>query len=389
MAELFKEHLSEYKVCELARVVAHLENESDDFDENLFQQYLLMGAEAQGEGAWDSLTLMQRVRAGAYGLLLFFPSTSIADILIKSFRLKTDLSGWLSLIACEYIATHKQLSIDEGLDYLQQLTEFFSAEFAIRHYILSDVEKTLETLAIWVTHDNHHVRRLVSEGTRPRLPWGVRLPALIQQPELVMPLLEALRDDEEEYVRRSVANHLNDIAKDHPSLVLEVANRWLSDKEMTLLNQNKRKNRIKLVRHGCRTLFKQKSSGALSLFGYGAVDGVSCDLILSNTAVEWGGELEFEIDILLTNELLLSDGLQGNKYMVDYIIYHQKANGNLAPKVFKWLDRKEGFSKGQRFKKKHSFKAISTRKYYPGLHKIEIIINGVKQSEHQFELLER
>jgi 3-methyladenine DNA glycosylase AlkC len=389
MAELFKENLSLEKVNELGQGIAeHVATYAIRFDQAEFSQQLAHFAHAElgrelGEDKtqelWQLLSLMQRLRAGAKALHHIMPEAAGADAVVETLQTNKDMSGWLSLICCEYIGIHQQLSLEQGLHYLQQMTEFFSAEFAIRHFILRQPEQALVVLQSWLKHDSYHVRRLVSEGTRPRLPWGVRLPIFIQQPELVLPLLLALRDDPEEYVRRSVANHLNDIAKDHPQLVIHTAQQWLSDNELSALTALQKQQRTKLIRHACRTLFKQANPDALSLFGYGAVEDIHCHIKLQNTVVPWGGELVF--DLAVTGE-----EVKNNKFMLDYVIYYKKANGKLAPKVFKWLDRKEVITQGKDFQKKHSFKAISTRKYYPGMHKIEIIMNGIKKAEVEFEL---
>ena len=380
MAELFKDHLSLPKVIELGQSIATQAVLYDiQFDEQKFEQQLHFFSVEQGEDDWPLLSLMQRLRAAAKALHYVMPEECGADVVVKALQKNQSLSGWLSLICCEYIGIHQQLSLEQGLDSLQKLTEFFSAEFAIRHFILRQPDRVLAVLQSWLDHENHHIRRLVSEGTRPRLPWGVRLPIFIEQPELVLPLLFALRDDSEEYVRRSVANHLNDIAKDHPALVIETAQNWLSESELQGLSREQKSNRIKLVRHACRTLFKQANPEALALFGYGDVKGIKCDILLKNSVVPWGGELIFELAVN-------GEDAKDNKYMIDYVIYHQKANGKLAPKVFKWLDRNEVLTNGNDFQKKHSFKAISTRKYYPGLHRIEIIMNGISKAEVEFEL---
>jgi 3-methyladenine DNA glycosylase AlkC len=380
MAELFKENLSLAKVHELGqRIAQRSARYTIQFDEQKFKQQLCVFAIEQGEDDWSLLSLMQRLRAAANALYQVMPEAKGADAIVETLEKNKDISGWISLICCEYVGIHKQLTLQQGLDYLKQMTEYFSAEFAIRHFILRQPEQVLAVLQSWLGHENHHVRRLVSEGTRPRLPWGVRLPIFIEQPELVLPLLFALRDDPEEYVRRSVANHLNDIAKDHPGLVIETAQHWLSESELEGLSNEQKSNRIKLVRHACRTLFKQANPVALSLFGYGGVEGIACGIKLQNSVVPWGGDLIFELAVN-------GSDAKDNKYMIDYVIHYQKANGKLAPKVFKWLDRKEVLTSGNDFQKKHSFKAISTRKYYPGLHRIEIIMNGITKAEAEFEL---
>jgi 3-methyladenine DNA glycosylase AlkC len=260
------------------------------------------------------------------------------------------------------------------------MTELFSAEFAIRHFILQQPEQSLAILQTWLEHENHHVRRLVSEGTRPRLPWGVRLPIFIEQPELVMPLLFALRDDPEEYVRRSVANHLNDIAKDHPQLVITTAQQWLWEEALKGLSPEQKKQRFKLIRHGCRTLFKQGLPELMDLFGYLPADDVECRLTSEQLKVSFGGEFKFKL-------LLEKNSATENLIMVDYVLHFQKSNGKQIPKVFKWLDRRFNSRIKETIVRKHSFRKISTRNYYPGLHTLEVMVNGIKKAQIEFELL--
>jgi len=382
MAELFKDNLSLEKISTLASCIAEQGVQYKiGFDEDGFQQALAENCRAQGEEQWTELSLMQRLRAAAQALHFIMPQESGAEAAVTALYENDDLSGWLSLVCCEYIAIHSALSLSQGLEYLKRITEFFSAEFAIRHFIIKQPEETLEILNTWLEHENHHVRRLVSEGTRPRLPWGMRLSIFIEQPELVIPLLVALRDDEEEYVRRSVANHLNDIAKDHPQLIIETAQQWLSEEELALLSAVQRKQRIKLIRHACRTLFKQGEPEVMALFGYMPATDVQCILTSSEVTVPFSGSFEFEMQLTKTTS-------KANLLMVDYVMHFQKANGKQVPKVFKWLDRSFTGTGNEKISRKHSFKKISTRKYYPGLHKLEVIVNGIKKAQIEFELLE-
>lgn len=124
-----------------------------------------------------------------------------------------------------------------------ELTQRFSAEFSIRPFIMQTPDRTLARLLEWTADRSPHVRRLCSEGTRPRLPWAARIPAFIANPSPVLPILEALKDDDKLYVRRSVANHLGDIAKDHPDLAYAVCDRWL---------RNSSPPRRWLIRHALR-----------------------------------------------------------------------------------------------------------------------------------------
>jgi 3-methyladenine DNA glycosylase AlkC len=381
MAVLFKDNLSFEKILALGASIANKCGQYDmGFDEHYFQRVLMEYCHKQGEEQWQALSLMQRLRAAAQALNSTLPQERGADAVLAALQGDDQLSGWVSLVCCEYIATHQNLSLKKGLLHLQAMTKFFSAEFAIRHFIIKQPEETLAILMTWLKHENHHVRRLVSEGTRPRLPWGMRLGIFIEQPELVMPLLLALRDDEEEYVRRSVANHLNDIAKDHPLLIIETAQQWLADEALTLLNSVQRKQRVKLIRHACRTLFKQGEPAVMALFGYQPANDVSCRLSSNQLCVPFSGNFEFEM-------LLEKNTNADNLLMVDYVMHFQKANGKQAPKVFKWLDRKFTHKIIDKVARKHSFKKISTRQYYPGIHRLEVMVNGIKKAQIEFELL--
>lgn len=365
MAEAFKETLA---LPNIKRLADAIQNSYASFDSVSYLQVL----ESQ---SWHELSLMERLRAASEALVNQLPADKGPELLIAVLQSHEQLSGWLSLICCEYITRCEIPDVAEALDYLSQMTEYFSAEFAIRPLIKKDVETCLAVLQNWTQHDNHHVRRLVSEGTRPRLPWGIRLHEFIEAPQLVLPLLESLRDDPEEYVRRSVANHLNDLAKDHPQLIIDVASNWLNNVPAAVLP-----NRKKLVRHACRTLLKQGNSQALALFGYLAVDDVHCELMIKNDCIEWQSDLEFELQVR-------NNAASDNKLMIDYQLHFMKANGKLSPKVFKWLDRIEKGNNQSSFVKKHSFRTVTTRKHYPGLHRLEVYVNGIKKAQTEFELL--
>ena len=253
---------------------------------------------------------------------------------------------------------------------LNAMTRRFTSEFSIRFFLLASPEETLNTLKNWLQDDNKHVRRLISEGTRPRLPWAMQLPSFIQNPTPVIELLEALKDDPEEYVRRSVANNLNDIAKDHPDLVADIAKKWMQGADI---------NRQKLIRHACRTLLKQGNQKALEVFGYGKPKLGSIKLEIHEEQVKLNGNLEFSLSIESTSE---SD----QSLMIDYVIHHQKKNGKTTPKVFKWKKATLLAGKSLSMSKKHPFKAITTRVYYNGLHEVEILVNGQSIAKNSFFL---
>ena len=258
----------------------------------------------------------------------------------------------------------------KALETLREVTKRFSAEFAVRPFLANHTEEALDIFMAWTKDPNRHVRRLASEGCRPRLPWGMRLNEFVDEPGLIMPILEALKDDPEEYVRRSVANNLNDIAKDHPDMVADIAAKWLKGAD---------RNRQRLVKHACRTLIKQGHAGVLGAFGYQAVTPTQVKLEVLTPKVQYGDALSFSLSL---------DGLPaGSNLMVDYAIHFVKANGSRAAKVFKWKDMQSIEKAHIKAERQHAIKPITTRKYYAGEHLVEIFVNGASVARAEFELL--
>lgn len=280
------------------------------------------------------------------------------------------IRGWAIMPMAEYVAEHGLDEFEISLETLKELTMRFTAELAIRTFFITNTPHTLRHVQQWAQDENYHVRRLASEGSRPRLPWALRLPAFVSDPTPVVALLETLKDDPKEYVRRSVANNLNDIAKDHPDLVADIARRWLEDASPA---------RKKLVKHACRTLIKQGHTKTLEAFGYSEPVLSVGEITLKNATVELGSPLEFEVSIT-------SDANSTQPLIIDYVIHHQKANGTTSPKVFKWKTLDLPADKSMTFSKKHALKPITTRVYYAGLHQVEIQINGKSFGKADFDL---
>lgn len=374
MAEPFKNNFSATLVFDLGNAIAQ---QCSDFQQQKFVDSVLTD--------FDTLELKQRSVRITDGLCGFMPQDlTRCKRIIEAILHPDDISefattesdenglrGWVVMPLADFVS-HRWLKTDfiEGLRLLKTLTSRFSAEFAIRDFILFDQSAALHEIISWLDHPNEHVRRLACEGTRPRLPWGKQLFEFVADPTPLNIIFETLLDDESEYVRRSVANNLNDIAKDHPEFVMEFA-----AKHKDISN----KTRMRLLKHACRSLFKQGDARTLSVFGFKEFTGHALIKVMPEN-VEWGGDLHFEIEIETTDD-------KTHNLMLDYVIWHQKAKGQLTPKVFKWKVI-ENFN-GQRIcKKKHSFKPVTTRKYYPGEHKIEIQINGKVVCEKHFMLLE-
>jgi len=281
------------------------------------------------------------------------------------------LSGMAIMPMTYYVGRYGTDHFEPSMVLFKEMTRRFSSEFGIRYFLLAEPDRTLATLKEWTGDTDKHVRRLVSEGTRPRLPWGMQLPGFIENPAPLLELLEALRDDPEEYVRRSVANNLNDIAKDHPDLVADIAAGWLKEAD---------DNRQKLVRHACRTLIKQGHKPTLAALGYGTPKINIQHLEILTPKVIFGTGLEFELS-------LTSSVQKPQPLIIDYAIHHRKANGGTTAKVFKWKTFTLQAGATHSALRKHAMKKISTRRYYPGIHSLEILVNGVSFGRKDFELV--
>jgi len=260
--------------------------------------------------------------------------------------------------------------VPRALRCLHALTQRFSAEFAIRPFIARHPTPTLDTLARWVDDPSAHVRRLVSEGSRPRLPWGLQLKALIQDPSPTLPLLRALQDDPSEYVRRSVANHLNDIAKDHPAHVAQ----WLQEHL-----PGAPEARRALLRHASRTLIKQGDAEVLHAWGLGTAFKGRAMLRIEPSAVALGETLTLELH-------LKSTAAQAQTLALDYAVHHVKANGGSSAKVFKGWQIVLPPRGEVVLSKRHSMREITTRRYHAGHHAVHVQANGRVIAEGGFAL---
>lgn len=270
----------------------------------------------------------------------------------------------------DYVAVHGLQHPQVALTTLAQLTSLFSAEFAIRPFIQQHYDLTLQHLHSWCDSPDTHIRRLVSEGTRPRLPWGQQLPQFIENPNSILPLLEKLKADPEDYVRRSVANNLNDISKDHPQQVLDICQRWL---------QQPNKETQWIVRHATRTLVKKGVPEVFALLGYTAAPQLNTKLSLNSKKLNVGENLKIQLQ-------LTSTASEPQKLIVDYTIHFMKANGQQSPKVFKLKTLELAKGESVTLDKTHRFVPLSTRRYYSGEHRVEIKINGMSYAEHAFLL---
>ena len=281
------------------------------------------------------------------------------------------LEGWALWPAGEFVARRGLGQPARGLQALHALTQRFSAEFAIRPFIAAHPALAFDTLQRWTNDPSTHVRRLVSEGSRPRLPWGLQLKALIQDPAPTLPLLRALMDDDSEYVRRSVANHLNDIAKDHPAVVTG----WVREHAPGGTG-----TRLALLRHASRTLVKRGDPDMLDAWGLGSALQGQAQLALAPACVRLGESLELDVT-------LVSHAPGAQKLVIDYAVHHLKADGSLSPKVFKGWNLTLAGGETRRLARRHSMRPVTTRQYRPGRHVLDLRVNGQVLAVAEFALV--
>ena len=306
------------------------------------------------------LALLERVRHVVAALAATLPEgfADAARVLDRAVD-SASFAGWMTLPCGEYVAAYGLDSPHVALPLLARLTPRFSSESPIRPFVERHPDVTFAYLREWTRSDDEHVRRLVSEGTRPRLPWASRLRGLVADPTPVLGLLDALYDDPSPYVRRSVANHLNDIAKDHPAVALECARRWQASGGA---------DAAWVVRHGLRTLVKRGDADALRLLGFDAAAAVRLETLTVTPGRLAIGE-EATIDLTLSAD-------EETRVVVDYVVHHAGARGTRSPKVFKLTSRTLAAGTPQRIVRAHRFREVSVRRLYPGPHRVEVQVNG-------------
>jgi 3-methyladenine DNA glycosylase AlkC len=341
------------------------------FDELGFVRSALRGLAALEltPRAWHIAEAMQRHLPAAFPEASAIIVQSLGPLLASADAL--GMTPFRYLPHTLYVAKYGLEHLDDALLAQYELTQRFTAEFSIRAFLVRHPERTYARLTEWARDPSVHVRRLVSEGTRPRLPWAPRLRAFQEDPAPVLALLELLRDDPERYVQRSVANSLNDIGKDHPRLVVEVCKRWLEAAPPA---------RRWIVSHALRSLVKQGDRGALALLGFGARASFEVsNVALVPTSVRLGDELRFSL-------ALRSTGRRPQHLLIDYAVHFVKANGSTRPKVFKLRKVTLGADETLTLNGKVSFAALTTRRAHVGRHRLELLVNGHARPLGEFDV---
>lgn len=357
-AAAFKHGLGKGAVLRIARNITRVE---PSFSERAFLRSATAGLE--------SLELKARVMHVVEALRKHLPSDDLAaiDVLVRAGDVwdegdqASPTNGFAAWPVIELVGAHGLEHFDASMEALRKLTRLFTSEFAIRGFIERYQARSLKLLARWSRDPDPRVRRLVSEGTRPRLPWGRRLKRFQEDPRPILELLEKLKDDDAEYVRRSVANNLNDIAKDHPEVVIDVCRRWARGASA---------ERQWIIGRATRTLVKEGHPGVLELLGFDArAKVVVSALSLTPARIELGQDVVVSFEIRSTSN-------EPQALVIDYAVHHVKQAGHRTPKVFKLTTLELRPRETASIRKTHKFRKITTRTYYSGRHAIEILVNG-------------
>ncbi len=336
-----------------------IENIYKDFDSEGFTEHLF-------DSAWINKELKQRMRHFSETLHQFLPHSysKAIDILVRA---SANFNGFEYMFFPDYVECYGLDDFNKSMSALAHFTQYSSSEFAVRPFIIKEPHKMMAQMNTWANSKDHHIRRLASEGCRPRLPWAMSLPEFKKDPSPIFPILEKLKNDESEYVRRSVANNLNDISKDHPDIVIKMVKSWF----------NKNRNTDRLVKHACRTLLKQAHPEAMILFGLAQPKHIKINHFIVQKSVKMGEKLSFSLTLKSQRPL--------GRIRIEYGIDFMKKNGRQSRKIFK-LSESDTENQEKNIQKTYSFKKISTRKYYPGIHKVAIIINGYELAQSEFLL---
>jgi len=346
MAELLKEVYTKEYISNLANKIKenYKEFESHKFIEEVF------------DNTWVDLELKNRMRHIAIKINEFLPMSYEKQLEVLKPTSK-DFGSYEGMFFQDFVEVYGLDDYKNSIKALEVFTIDCSSEFAIRQFILKYEDETMSQMKLWTKSSDEHLRRLASEGCRPRLPWAIALPNYKKDPSRVLEILELLKNDKSKYVQKSVANNLNDIAKDNAHLVIGFVRE----------NLGKSESLDWICKHASRTLLKKGNSEILELFGYIKVNHVNVDNFIVDESINIGDDLNFSFD-------LTSDEVLGN-LRVEYAIDYLKSNGTHSRRIY-MLSQNKITKSYKSFTKKQSFKNMTTRKHYSGGHTIGIVVNG-------------
>jgi 3-methyladenine DNA glycosylase AlkC len=338
---------------------------------------------AQALRGYEELELLPRAKHVARALGDHLPERypDAVDVVLRSLgpplesAMGQGMTPFLHLPFVYWVADRGLDHLDDSVRAMHALTQRFSCEWGVRPFIERHPEAMLRVLARWAEDPSVHVRRLVSEGTRPRLPWTTRLTVFERDPRPVIALLERLRDDPDEYVRRSVANHLNDLGRADPALLVALCTRWAEDAPPA---------RVRLIRHALRTLVKRGDPHALTVLGFG--ERARVELRAASVAparVAIGGSVRIAFELASTVR-------RTQRLLVDLRVTYADARGEpTRTKVFKLTTVELGAGEVAGFGKTLSLEQRSTRTHHPGVHRAEAVVNGAAFEIGRFEVIAR
>lgn len=321
------------------------------------------------DNEWPNRELKQRMRHITHSIHQFLPLPygKQMEVLIP---IAHHFRGFVAILFPDFVEVYGVEEPDISIPALEHFTQYSSSEFAVRPFIIRYEKRMVKQHLQWAKSKNHHVRRLASEGIRPRLPWAMALPSFKKDPSAILPILEQLKSDESEYVRRSVANCLNDISKDHPDTVLAIVKKWKGLSSETDW----------IVKHASRGLLKQGHTEALSSFGLNHKVKVDVsNLMLSKSKLAIGGKFDYSFSVTLKEN-------KPHSVRLEYKIYYQKANGKQLPKVFQIATYTLEPQQTLNIRRSHAFADLTTRKHYKGDHRIVVVVNGKETVELPFVL---
>lgn len=318
----------------------------------------------------DDLSLMQRLRLMTESLHATLPADFATSAAILRQLAPRINSSFVTLALPDYVSLYGQDEFDVSMEALKFFTPFGSSEFAIRTFIRRDPKRTLKVMKAWSKDKNEHVRRLASEGCRPRLPWSFRLDAIMEDPALAAPILDALKADGSLYVRKSVANHLNDVTKLHPAWVMETIEGWPLENPHTAW----------IARHALRTLIKKGDRRALAVIGAGRkprldVTGFS----VSPAGIRLGERLGITLGLKSTSR-------SEQRLVIDYTIHYVKKSGASSAKVFKLKELTLAPGEAVTVSRQQLIRDFTTRVHHAGKHEVDITVNGELLARGFFDL---
>lgn len=357
MAELLKNLYSKEFVTELSDV---LKKSTSSFDAKKFTASVL-------DKNWSNRELKDRMHHITEMIANSYDADYLEQLKVLS-KVAPNFRGFPAVVFPNFVEKYGHKHHEKSLEALAHFTQFSTSEFAIRPFLKNKPE-TIEVLYTWSKDKNFHVRRLSSEGCRPLLPWAMKLEQYVKDPTPIIPILERLKNDKEDYVYRSVANNLNDISKNHPKLVLDLAENWIGKTNTT----------DRVLKHALRTLLKRGNQTSMKLFGFGST---------SEIFVHEFSAQKPDLKIGDSTTLLFSCLNKGKsaKFRFEYEVSYLKKNNSYTKKVFQISEKELAKNQSENFSKKIDFKNLSTRKHYSGLHFVTLKINGVTKNKIEINL---